>query len=253
MTSVELARPPTLDIDPPRRRASVTISNRANAPMVALIIVEKTVGLRCTPCLRSNTLPSKAPAIPIRTLPTIPNPVPRPIFPANQPATRPTTNMIREPSLDMCMFVSSRNVCLSEKEKDDPPNPRSAKLKGGGAEVSLRTPDWKAVDLIYALVGLIASKSGHPAHRGRYGDLPEAVRWHLVASSWRWFRCAQPILRAVAGRQNCLTARATAEAIVCRWDSLASSSSSSRLTITPASTSTDGMRVSFRTTSLSRQ
>jgi hypothetical protein len=54
----------------------------------------------------------KAPAIPMRRSPTIPNPVPCTIWPASHPAMRPTTNMIRRLSPDMCIFVSSS--CISK-------------------------------------------------------------------------------------------------------------------------------------------
>jgi hypothetical protein len=54
----------------------------------------------------------KAPAIPMRRSPTIPNPVPCTIWPASHPAMRPTTNMISRLSPDMCMFVSSS--CISK-------------------------------------------------------------------------------------------------------------------------------------------
>jgi hypothetical protein len=54
----------------------------------------------------------KAPAIPMRRSPTTPNPVPCTIWPASHPAMRPTTNMIRRLSPDMCIFVSSS--CISK-------------------------------------------------------------------------------------------------------------------------------------------
>src|SRR4051812_33890019 len=48
----------------------------------------------------------KAPTIPMRRSPIRPNPVPRTICPANQPAMRPTSRMTRTLSLDMYMFIS---------------------------------------------------------------------------------------------------------------------------------------------------
>src|SRR5580692_11832495 len=47
----------------------------------------------------------KAPAIPMRRSPTIPNPVPCTIWPASHPAMRPTTNTIRRLSPDMCLRI----------------------------------------------------------------------------------------------------------------------------------------------------
>src|SRR6202040_1959632 len=52
-----------------------------------------------------------APTIPMMRSPTIPNPVPCTICPASHPAMRPTPNMIRRLSFDMCIFVSSRRRC----------------------------------------------------------------------------------------------------------------------------------------------
>ena len=52
----------------------------------------------------------KAPAIPMRTSPRIPNPVPCTIWPTSHPATRPTSNMIRRLSPDMCIFFASSRI-----------------------------------------------------------------------------------------------------------------------------------------------
>src|ERR1700730_5538089 len=51
-----------------------------------------------------------APTIPMMRSPTIQNPVPCTIWPASHPAMRPTPNMIRRLSFDMCNFVSSRLI-----------------------------------------------------------------------------------------------------------------------------------------------
>jgi len=52
----------------------------------------------------------KAPAIPMRRSPRIPNPVPCAIRPASHPAMRPTTNIVSRLSLDMCIFISSSHI-----------------------------------------------------------------------------------------------------------------------------------------------
>src|ERR1700726_3353635 len=52
-----------------------------------------------------------APTIPTMRSPTIPSPVPCTIWPASHPAMRPTPNMIRRLSFDMCIFVFSRRRC----------------------------------------------------------------------------------------------------------------------------------------------
>src|ERR1700730_2204632 len=63
---------------------------------------------RWMPSSGSSQLPMNAPTIPMMRSPTIPNPVPCTIWPASHPAMRPTPNMIRRLSFDMCNFVSSR-------------------------------------------------------------------------------------------------------------------------------------------------
>src|SRR5436190_10877208 len=55
------------------------------------------------PSFGNRKLATSAPAMPNRMSPMMPNPVPRTILPASQPATRPTNRMTRMPSLEICM------------------------------------------------------------------------------------------------------------------------------------------------------
>ena len=59
---------------------------------------------RWIPSWGSNQLPKKAPKIPMRMSPMSSKPVPCTIWPASQPATRPTNNMTNRLSLDMCIW-----------------------------------------------------------------------------------------------------------------------------------------------------
>ncbi len=92
---------------PPPPRTSLTTNNSNTAPIVALAIAEIMPEPRWRPSCGRSQSPMKAPTIPMRRSPMIPNPVPCTICPASHPATRPTNNMIRRLSPDMCIFISS--------------------------------------------------------------------------------------------------------------------------------------------------
>ena len=75
--------PPQLLCHPPPPRTSLTISNSNNAPMVALMVAEMMPEPRWRPSCGTSQLPMKAPAIPMKRSPRIPNPVPCTIWPAS--------------------------------------------------------------------------------------------------------------------------------------------------------------------------
>ena len=72
-------------------RTSLIISKSSRAPIVALMIAATMPTPRWMPSCGISHSPMKAPMIPMTRSPMIPNPVPRTIWPANHPATRPTT------------------------------------------------------------------------------------------------------------------------------------------------------------------
>jgi len=104
---------------PPPPRTSLTTNNSNTAPIVALAIAEIMPEPRWRPSCGRSQSPMKAPTIPMTRSPMIPNPVPCTICPASHPAMRPTNNMIRRLSPDMCILVSSSLI-----------KPLSARLRG---------------------------------------------------------------------------------------------------------------------------
>jgi hypothetical protein len=100
--------PPQL---PPHRllpgATSLRITRSITAPIAALTIAETIPEPRWIPSCGNAQLAINAPAIPTMRSPTRPKPVPWTIWPASQPAMRPTTNITRRLSPDMLIFASS--------------------------------------------------------------------------------------------------------------------------------------------------
>src|SRR5438067_10559076 len=95
--------PPHRPPPPPPPPSSLTSRSSNIASTVALTIALSTPVPRWTPSRGNTQLPMKAPTIPTRRSPIIPNPVPRTILPANHPATMPTSNMTRRLSFEICI------------------------------------------------------------------------------------------------------------------------------------------------------